>query len=497
MAQQEPPSPGRAVVVGAGISGLVTAKALAQDGFDVELYDKMPAIGGVWEPSRSYPGLRTNSPREFYEFSDFPYASDVSDFPTADEVRRYIDAYVDHFGLGPRIHCSTEVLSVQRRDGGDAHSGGRFRVTVRSTDGRREERSVQADFVAICNGVFSEPYTPSIEGSERFSGRILHSSDLTDTELVRDRRVLVVGSGKSALDCATVAAEHGSSCTLLYRTPRWMIPRYLMGLRYDYLFFNRMAESLQEYHRKRGFEAILHGPLKPFLRLYWRFQSWLIRLMAGMPRDLVPEQPLPSGLENLGVGTDFYEAVNQGRAVVRRDRIRAFSGDTEIRLESGDAIEADVVILATGWKQRLDFLEAGLRSVAADEQGFRLYRHIVPPEEPKLGFVGYASTIANTLTSEISAHWLSDVFLGNVTLPSTEAMHEEISTVRRWAAETFPVAREGYFIGPFIAHHVDDLMRDMGLSTRRTSNVFAEYFARFLPRRYRDVTEERRARPRD
>jgi hypothetical protein len=200
-------------------------------------------------------------------------------------------------------------------------------------------------------------------------------------------------------------------------------------------------------------------------------------------------------LENLGVGTDFYGAVRDGAVRVKRDSVRSFAADTTVRLESGETLEADVVIFATGWEQRLDILEPELRQLATDDRGLRLFRHIMPPEEPNLGFVGYASTIANTLTSEMSAHWLSDAFLGTLQLPGQDAMKEEISRVQRWAERTFPSAREGYFIGPFIAHHVDELVGDMGLSTGRASNALIEYLGRFLPTRYQGVAEERRMRP--
>lgn len=63
----------KACVVGAGVSGLATAKVLLADGFDVDLLEKKSGLGGTWHPSRTYPGLRTNDPKELYRFSDFPY----------------------------------------------------------------------------------------------------------------------------------------------------------------------------------------------------------------------------------------------------------------------------------------------------------------------------------------------------------------------------------------------------------------------------------------
>jgi GntR family transcriptional regulator/MocR family aminotransferase len=105
---------GRVCVIGAGIAGLVTAKVLRDDGFEVTVFERSPAIGGVWASSRTYPGLRANNPRETYAFADFPYPATADDFPTAEQVRAYLDAYVEHFGLRPLLRLGTEVRTVSR-----------------------------------------------------------------------------------------------------------------------------------------------------------------------------------------------------------------------------------------------------------------------------------------------------------------------------------------------------------------------------------------------
>jgi len=80
----------RVCVIGAGIAGLVTAKVLREDGFDIVVLEKEATIGGVWAASRTYPGLRTNNPRESYAFSDHPYPATADAFPTAEQVRAYL-----------------------------------------------------------------------------------------------------------------------------------------------------------------------------------------------------------------------------------------------------------------------------------------------------------------------------------------------------------------------------------------------------------------------
>src|SRR5215207_8752689 len=107
----------RVGVIGAGIAGLATAKVLRDDGFDVTVFDRNATAGGVWAVSRTYPGLRANNSRDSYAFSDFPYPDNADEFPTADQVRAYLAAYADRFGVSPLVRLSTDVVSVGRAHG--------------------------------------------------------------------------------------------------------------------------------------------------------------------------------------------------------------------------------------------------------------------------------------------------------------------------------------------------------------------------------------------
>ena len=474
---------GRVGVIGAGIAGLVTAKVLREDGFDVIVFEKEPAIGGVWIESRTYPGLRTNNSRDTYAFSDHPYDRSCDVFPTAEQVRTYLASYVARFGLAPLIRLSTEVVRVSGR-------GDQFAV---ETCGPMGLSTVLCDFVVVCAGTFSEPYVPVIAGADRFDGTVVHSSQATDSVLFAGRRVVVVGAGKSALDCAAWAGSHAQACTLVFRKPHWMMPRHFPGgIPADQLAMGRLTEAFLRYHRRSPVEQLLHGPGKKLTELVWRAVSLLFRLLLRMPAAMVPDEPMPAGIENLGFGKEFYDMARRGQLILRRDSIMAFPGGREILLAGGDRVAADVVVFATGWRQSLSFLAPELRAAVVSDGRFQLYRHILPPAEQRLGFVGYASSTACQLTSEISAHWLSQCFRGQLALPSVDEMRSELRRVRAWLEEVLPARPQGYFVGPYLVHHIDDLMTDMGLPTRRTSNFVSEYLGRFSPVRYQDLAEERR-----
>ncbi len=481
-------------IIGAGVAGLVSAKVLKHDGFDVTVFEKDSAIGGVWAKSRAYPGLRSNNPKEAYAFSDFDYPESADDFPTAGQIRDYLESYAGHFGLKSHIRLETEVLSVSRQnsDSNDSHPGFRVKVRQQGDPGETEVRDF--DFVVICNGVFSEPYVPDIDGRERFEGTVLHSSQFTEPEMVEGKKVAVVGAGKSALDCAAAAADHAESSTLLFRKPHWMIPRYFGKTRVDDLLFNRFSEKIfPAYHNATILQKMFRALASPLIWLWRKSVSIIVRRQSGMPGHMVPEVPVISGIENNGIGDEFYRVLqNNGRAATRRGRIISFSDNNKLLLDTGEELDADIVIFATGWKQDVTFLGDELRREIRRDGWFQLYRHILPPEEPRMGFIGYASSGNAPLTSEISAHWLSQHFRGELTLPDQDEMKQEISKVRRWTQKVFPRRNEGYFIGAYVGSYVDELMSDMGLQIRRTGNLFNEYWKPMWGIRYRGVEEERK-----
>jgi cation diffusion facilitator CzcD-associated flavoprotein CzcO len=477
----------RVCVIGAGLAGLAAAKVLKQDGFEIMVFEKESELGGVGAASRTYPGLRANNSRDSYAFSDFPYPDTADEFPTAEQIRAYANAYADRFALRPLIRLSTEVVSVRRV------ANDRFEVRVRPGVGNRIVS--EFDFVVVCNGVFSEPQTPHLDGQELFHGSIVHSSQLTDPRMAIGKRVVVVGAGKSALDCAAWAAQHARTCTLIFRSPHWMAPRYVFKrIRIDRVIFTRLFELFLRYHRMGRVESFLHGPMRGFVRLWWQAWSRVLRRFLDVPAVLVPDASLPAGFENIGVGGEFYEALSAGVLVLRRARVaRVMSADT-LYLDPSETVKADLVVFATGWRQGFAFLDDDLASQIRRNGRLWLYRHILPPRESHLGFIGYASSTACQLTSEVAAHWLSECFRGELTLPSVAEMEREIGRALDWASDVFPARSEGYFVGPYLSHYLDDLLRDMQLPCRRAGSLVAEYFAPLWPRRYRNLTEQRQRR---
>lgn len=486
--------PGESVcIIGAGVSGLAGAKVLLGDGFQVDLHDRRSDLGGTWHPDRTYPELRTNDVGDIYRFPDLPYPETADDYPTAEQVRRYLDAYADRFDLRPQMQFDTEVRLVERAEEAAGGSAERFRVTIQQGDQPVQVR--EYDYVVVCNGVFSEPHVPHFEGENRFDGRIIHSSQVRNRERLQGQRVVVIGGGKSAYDIVKAAGHYANEATLVFRSAHWLVPRYLMGLRADWLVLTRVAQALLPYHTKRGFAARLHSSGKPIVDMFWQFMAWMLKRVMDIPDDLEPRVPLPVGFQDVGAGTELYDLVRSGQVSSKRAEITRFVDGETIELNTGETVSADLVVCATGWEQPIDFLSPELRRVVRDDDGFfTLYRHILPPEEPRLGFIGYATSIGTCLSSEVAAHWLASHFRGQMELPDNKQMYREIAKVKEWAAKYLPRESSGHAVAAYLIDFLDQLLRDMDLPVHRAGNVVTEYLGRFHADRFKGLGEQRRRR---
>ena len=473
----------RVCIIGAGIAGLVTSKTMRADGLDVTVYEHDAEIGGVWASTRTYPGLKANNSKLSFGFSDFDYPEDCPLVPRAEHVRAFLNSYADHFDLRPMIRLEHEVMSAKRRDG-------QWHVT---TNHKGQENTETFDFLAVCNGVFHDAHIPDLTGRESFQGRVLHSNEVTAESYGPEDKVVVVGAAKSAMDCAAEAARRGVHPTMLYRKAHWMLPRSGPdGRPGELLLFTRAMGSTMDYHTNRDAAWFFKSLGKPLLSWWWAMnkKKWIEAL--DYPEEFIPQNDPPKGMEKIGIGGEFFKLLKDGKASAVKGQPSGFSA-TGLELANGGSLDADVIIFATGWRQTFPFLEQELLDAISPDGWSRLYRHILPPVEPSLGFIGHAASYANQFTAELSAHWLSEVFLGGVDLPSEADMQTHVDHVHTWSDRLYPNRGPEHFIGGFVVHHVLDLIEDMGCLVNRMSNAKEDIWSPFLPRRFEGLSDERRA----
>ncbi|HEY9694376.1 MAG TPA: NAD(P)-binding domain-containing protein [Oculatellaceae cyanobacterium] len=460
----------RICVIGAGISGLVTAKVFTEEGYDVTVFEKKSGLGGVWELSRTYPALTSQNTADTYGFSDYPMPASYPDWPTAEQIRDYLESYAKHFGINDLIRFKTEVTNVSLKT--DAQPT--WVVTTRTKDQDQlqpRESSHEFDFVVVCNGTFSNPKLPSLPGKDDFTangGQILHSTEFNDTSIVEGKRAIVVGYGKSACDIASIAANTATECTLVFRQAMWKVPRHFLGLvNLKYILLTRFSEAWFPYRQMGRIETMLHSIGKPLVWLFWRNVETLLRLQLGLDScGMKPDYHIDDLECSVSVASPgFFKYIRAGKIKPIKTSIARFiPGGVE--LANGQQVLADVVIFGTGFTQSIPFLQEQYRRMLIDEEGiFQLYRHLIHPEIPQMGFVGYNSSFFSQLTSEVGAWWLLDYVNGKLSLPSTEEMYQEIADELDWMKTRFPtVVVGGNCLATFSFRHIEQLIKDMDTS---------------------------------
>jgi len=212
-------------VIGAGSSGIAVAKALHEHGVPFDCLEKSDQVGGNWvfaNPngmSAAYRGLFINTSRERMAYSDFPMPRSFPDFPHHTHIRAYFNDYVDHFGFGDRIAFDTGVARAEREPGGG------WRITCEDGQVRRY------DALVVANGHHWNPRwpEPAFPGADRFGGTQTHAHSYVDNEVLRDRDVVVLGMGNSAMDIAVESSYVARSTYLAARRGAWVVPKYLGG----------------------------------------------------------------------------------------------------------------------------------------------------------------------------------------------------------------------------------------------------------------------------
>ncbi|SFD52867.1 flavin-containing monooxygenase [Streptomyces aidingensis] len=466
----------KACVIGAGPGGIVTAKVLLENGFDVTVLDKYRQVGGIWSAEGCYHGLASQASRRLFEFADLPNRLHYAD---AADTQRYLEDYARTFGVLERLRPGTEVVSVRPADGPGRPGAHGWLIRSRPAgDPAAQVRGEAFDCVAVASGAHHHTRLPALPGRELFGGTVLHSNEVRAGTFT-GRHVVVVGGGKSALDLVTRAAAEAASATLVQRKVNWMVPeRLLLGLvGYKWILMTRLGEALlPRYHDPACVRPVDRIDERVKRALWWLIARDIL-LTTGLyrlPRRLRPAQPLPFHLAHAGVMPRGYvRAVRRGRITARVAAVESWTA-RGLRLATGAEVAADVVVFATGHDKVFPFLDPGVP--VHDPAGrLRLYRGIVPPGADRLGFVGFRQVFSNIMGMELTAHWLTRHFLGTLrTAPGEEEMRRAVDGRLAWQERAMP-GSGGYDFGPYDIHCADELLHDMGLPSRRAGNLLAEY----------------------
>jgi thioredoxin reductase len=415
-------------VIGAGASGLTAVKNLREHGFAVDCYEREASVGGAWnwrhDRSPVYAGTHLISSRPLTEYPDFPMPDSWPDYPHHSRFLSYLERYAAHFGLGEHVWFGTEVGSVVPT--GD----GRWDVTTHSTGGG-VTRVLRYAAVVVANGHNWSPKLVSYEGSDTFRGRVIHAAAYKDPAQLRGRRVLVVGGGNTGCDIAVEAAQHAATVWHSTRRGYWYAPKYLLG---------------------RPADQVNAGMLRWGLPL--RMRQWLYRRAVGLTTGDVTRYGLPAPEHrpyesHPVVNSQLVYYLGHG-AIAPVPDVARFAGSA-VELADGRRLEPDLVVLATGYLPRFEFLDPALLDVGEDGRP-DLHLHAFARRHPTLAVVGLLQPDAGLLPlahwqSVAIARWLR-LFAADPDRAAAVQRRESRRPVRSWSRQhVVPSTRHWFEVG--------------------------------------------------
>jgi 4-hydroxyacetophenone monooxygenase len=206
----------KVLVVGAGMSGLLTGIRLSQAGVPFEIIDKNADVGGTWFEN-TYPGCRVDNANHMYSYSFEPNHQWPQHFSPQPELLKYFRGVAEKYGLRKHIRFGTTVETAAWDE-----AKGLWRVTLIGPEGKRE--IVEANAVISAVGQLNQPRYPDIEGRDTFEGPAFHSSRWRHDVDLKGKRVAVIGTGASAFQFVPEIAPEVGKLTVFMRTPPWGLP---------------------------------------------------------------------------------------------------------------------------------------------------------------------------------------------------------------------------------------------------------------------------------
>jgi cation diffusion facilitator CzcD-associated flavoprotein CzcO len=382
------------LIVGAGLSG-VGAGYHVQTTCPAKTYAILEAretLGGTWDLFR-YPGIRSDSDMYTlgYPFRPWTEARAIADGPT---ILRYIRDTAEEYGIDRHVRFQHRVVRA-----GFSREHVRWTVEVERGQDRTPVRMTCA-FLFVCSGYYryDEGYTPDFPGTERFGGPIVHPQHWSEAVEYAGKRVVVIGSGATAVTLVPALAERAAHVTMLQRSPS-----YVLSLPAE----DPLARVLGRVLPKRIAYQVIRWKSVLLTMLSYELSRRRPEFMKALIRKAVARQ-LPPGYDLdthfnptynpwdqrlcLVPGGDLFEAIREGRASVCTDEIATFT-ERGVALASGAELEADLIVTATG----LRLLPLGGIELAVEGEAVRLpetmgYRGMMLSDVPNLAVaLGYTN----------------------------------------------------------------------------------------------------------
>jgi len=401
------------VIVGAGISGIGSAYHLQQKCPDKSftILEGRAALGGTWDLFR-YPGVRSDSDMHTLGFSFKPWreAKAIADGPA---IRKYLHETAEENDIGAHIRYNQSVKTANWSSAEQCWTIG--------VEHNGMQLSYRCNFLMMCSGYYNyaDGYTPQFKGLGDFGGTVVHPQHWPENLEYADKKVVVIGSGATAITLVPVLAEKAASVTMLQRSPTYVASRpdqdriantlrKLLPEKWAYAVTRFKNTRMQDmvYKRTRSHpeqvKRQLIGMVKKALGPDYdvkkhftpKYNPWDQRLCL-IPND------------------DLFESIRAGDATVVTEQIDSIT-EAGVRLSNGEVLEADILVTATGLNlQLLGGAQFSLDGEAIDFPSHVSYKGMMYSDIPNLiqtfGYINASWTLRADLTSEYACRVINEM----------------------------------------------------------------------------------------
>lgn len=395
------------LIVGAGLSGIGAAYHLQKQcpNKSWAIIERRQAIGGTWDLFR-YPGIRSDSDMYTlgYNFKPWTNPQAIAD---GTSIREYVQETARENGIDRNIRFGLQVKNASW----STETATWTLEALREATG--EVVHFTCNFLLMCSGYYNYDagYSPDFPGIDQFKGRVVHPQKWTEDIDYADKKVVVIGSGATAVTLVPAMAQTAAKVTMLQRSPTYVVS--VPGR-------DAMAEKLRRFlpdkavyriarTRNVGFQMFFYNLSRQKPELVKRWVLSLARRQLGQNYDLRHFTPSYNPWDErmcVVPDSDLFRAIRKGKAEVVTDHIDSFT-ETGIRLTSGQELEADLVVTATGL--RLQML--GGMQITVDGKPFDMtqtmnYKGVMFRDLPNLAMVFGYTNASWTLKSDLTCEYV-------------------------------------------------------------------------------------------
>ena len=383
-------------IIGSGISGMVCARYCKKYNLNYIILEKNNSFGGCWL-SKSYPGVRIQTPKTSYCFSDHPFPKNTSMYPTRDELLNYFESYCIKHNIFSNCLFNTEVISSLYNK-----VTKEWKLIIKKNN---EKHIIICDYLLIASGFYTDAKNIDYNKNTSYNENIIHATDLSylgkfNYEKFKNKNIIIIGNGPTGCDLATELYKTCRSVRILYRSDKWLLRRYLWEKIDTAQFLNRfnmLGALIIPYYASLLFLLIFYYIVYLLLHRHLVFSPFKLMDVPYPPFKLISR-------DNLTINENIVELIYNNQIDYRK--INGITIHNNYILDKKCRYNFDYCIFANGYKNDLKFLK--LNSIPY------LYKHIIHPNLENCGFVGFATSFNWIQVSELQAIWYINYILGNI-----------------------------------------------------------------------------------